>query len=578
MLSIFRLFAYLRKYAFNMFLAFIVLSISTVGILLQPKVSQWVIDNGISAGILKNIIIGSIGMFMFGIIGSLLNISGGYLLIKSSQGMGHDIRKKLFKKIVSFSFINFDKWRTGELLVRLNSDIYPIQMFVRMNILMILNSLLMIIGSSIFMFITNTRLASIIVMIMGGILIISISFATFMHPLFMKIRTKVDELNNTIQENLAGAKIVRVFNRQQSEKEKFGSDNIDLYRILTKVGYSFSIVMPFFIFSMNVCITLILWLGGSEIIQQYNSISGFTLGQLVAFDNYAMMTLFPIIMIGDQLRSISMANASADRIITLLEELPGIKKPDKPVAIKKIKGRIELEGIHFGYGGAEEVLNNINLTITPGEKIGIIGGTGSGKSSLAYLIPRFYDPQNGMISIDGVDIRKYDPMELRKHIGIVLQDIILFSGGIKKNILYGNPEGGEEIAEWAARISQATPFLDEKGWENSLGEWGVGLSGGQRQRVAIARAIASKPAILILDDATSSLDLETEEKLTSSIYNELGDSTVLIISQKIQTIKKSDRIIVMHEGKINGIGTHDELIAKNNIYQDIEKTQNTFTQ
>jgi ATP-binding cassette, subfamily B, multidrug efflux pump len=324
-------------------------------------------------------------------------------------------------------------------------------------------------------------------------------------------------------------------------------------------------------------VTLVLWLGGTEIISNYNAhTTGFTLGQLTAFNNYAMMSIFPLVMLGMVLNFVSMASASAERIFGLLKEIPDITAPEKPVSAENIKGRIEFKGVSFGYGEGENAISDINLVIKPGEKIGIIGGTGSGKSSLVNLIPRLYDPRQGKIMIDGVDVKDYDPSELRKKTGIVLQDPILFSGGIRDNILYGNPDAGEEHAERAARIAQAISFIDEKGWDTSIGERGTGLSGGQRQRVAIARTIAAEPAIIILDDVTSSLDLETEKKVTRGIYDELKNATVIIISQKIKTVKESDRIIVMDKGRITGIGKHEELVNKNDLYRQIAKTQNEY--
>ncbi len=289
-----------------------------------------------------------------------------------------------------------------------------------------------------------------------------------------------------------------------------------------------------------------------------------------------MMSIFPLVMLGMVLNFVSMASASAERIYNLMEDIPDIKAPDKPVSAANIHGRIEFKDVSFGYGEGENALSDINLEIAPGEKIGIIGGTGSGKSSLANLIPRLYEPRRGKILVDGVDVKDYDPSELRKKVGIVLQDPILFSGGIRGNILYGNPDAGEEQAERAARIAQAISFINEKGWETGIGERGAGLSGGQRQRVAIARTIAVDPKIIILDDVTSSLDLETEKKVTRGIFDELTNATVIIISQKIKTIKECDRIIVMDMGRMTGIGRHEELIKTNDIYRQIARTQNEY--
>jgi ABC-type multidrug transport system fused ATPase/permease subunit len=560
-----------------MIFSLIFLAISVVLNLTQPKFIEWAVDSGITAGIVRNILIGGIGIFLLGIVGNLANLVSGYLFIRSGQGMAHELRGSMFRKVVSFSFVNFDKWRTGELMVRLNSDVNTVRMFVRMGLFMIAQSIVMIIGSVVFMFNTDLRLASIMALLMGGTLIFSVTIVSFLRPLFLKMRAKLDDLNNTLQENLAGAKVVRAFNRQSFEKEKFELKNRGFYMMVIRIGYFFSIIIPTMMFIGNFAITLILWVGGKEIIQNYHAeITGFTLGQLMAFNSYAMMAIFPLIMLGMVLNFISMASASAERIFQVLREKPGIPVPEHPVLPEKISGKIEFDGISFGYGEGEDAVQDVTLTIAPGEKIGIIGGTGSGKSSLASLIPRLYDPREGIIRIDDVDIKEYDPIELRRKIGIVLQDPILFSGGIRQNILYGNPEGGESVAEWAAGIAQAIPFIDEKGWDSSIGERGTGLSGGQRQRVAIAMAVATNPAILILDDVTSSLDLETERNVTKGIYEELEGITVLIISQKIQTIKMSDRIIVMDRGRINGIGTHDALIQENEIYRKIAETQDEY--
>ncbi|MFC1839168.1 ABC transporter ATP-binding protein [Thermodesulfobacteriota bacterium] len=579
MIYLLKLFSYLKNYKRQVFLSLLFLAVSVVFNMIQPKLMEWAIDKGITAGIIRNIIYGSVGILLLGIIGNASYLISGFLMIKAGQGLSHEVRSDLFKKIVSFSFVNFDRWRTGALMVRLNSDVNTVRMFVRMGLFMIVQSVITILLSIIFMFLTDTRLATIMSLIMGGTFILSISFVSIVRPLFMKMRERLDRLNNTLQENLAGSKVVRAFNRQAYEKEKFNLKNRDIYKISLRIGYLFSAFMPFMLFIGNMSVTLILWLGGSEIIQNINlGTTGFTKGELLAFINYAMMSIFPLVMVGMVLNFVSMASASAERIFKLLGEVPDIDTPGSPLAADRIEGRIEIESVSFGYGEGENALNDINIKIKPGEKIGIIGGTGSGKSSLANLIPRLYDPRRGRILIDGVDVKKYNPTDLRKKIGIVLQDPILFSGGIRENILYGNPEGDQDVAERAARISQSLPFIEEKGWDTGIGERGSGLSGGQRQRVTIARAIASNPSIIILDDVTSSLDLETERKVTRGIYDELNNATVLIISQKIQTIKESDRIIVMDKGRIIGIGKHNELLENNDIYRRIAETQNEFIQ
>ncbi|MBN2418408.1 MAG: ABC transporter ATP-binding protein [Deltaproteobacteria bacterium] len=579
MIYLFRLFSYLKNYKRHMVISMFFLIISVVLNMIQPKLIEWVIDNGIGAGLAGNIFFGAAGILLLGLVGNAASLFSGFSLIKAGQGLSHEIRSDLFKKILSFSFVNFDKWRTGELMVRLNSDVNTVRMFVRMGLFMIVQSIVTILGSVIFMFLTDIRLATIMSAIMGATLVLSLIFVSVMRPLFMKIRIKLDELNNTLQENLAGSKVVRAFNRQGYEVNKFSLKNRDIYKISLKVGYLFGTFMPFMLFLGNMSVTLILWLGGTEIINNYNSgTSGFTLGQLIAFNNYAMMSIFPLVMLGMVLNFVSMASASAERIFKLMQEVPDIEAPASPVPADRIRGGIKINAVSFGYGDGENALSDINLEIKPGEKIGLIGGTGSGKSSLANLIPRLYEPRKGTILIDGVDIKQYDPSELRRRIGIVLQDTVLFSGGIRGNILYGNPGGDQKEAERAAKIAQALPFIEEKGWDTSVGEKGAGLSGGQRQRVAIARAIATNPSIIILDDVTSSLDLETERNVTRGIYDELNNATVLIISQKIRTIKESDRIVVMDKGRIIGTGTHKELLETSDIYRRIAETQNEYIQ
>ncbi|NLD36289.1 MAG: ABC transporter ATP-binding protein [Desulfatiglans sp.] len=579
MIYLFKLLSYLKNYTRHMVISMLFLIMSVIFTMIQPKLIEWVIDQGIGAGVAKNIIYGAAGILITGLIGNAANLFSGFSLIKAGQGLSHEIRGDLFRKIVSFSFINFDKWRTGELMVRLNSDVNTVRMFIRMGLFMIVQSVVTIFSSILFMFITDVRLATIMSIIMGGTLVLSLVFVSIMRPLFMKMRVKLDELNNTLQENLAGAKVVRAFNRQVLEKDKFSVKNRDIFLITLKIGYLFATFMPFMLFLGNMSVTLILWIGGAEIIRNHlAAASGFTLGQLTAFNNYAMMSIFPLVMLGMVLNFISMASASAERIFKLMQELPGIDTPDAPFPADNIRGGIEFNGVSFGYGEGEDALIDINIRIAPGEKVGIIGGTGSGKSSLAGLIPRLYDPRHGEILIDGVDVKKYDPSELRKKIGIVLQDPVLFSGGIMENILYGRPDGDQVVAERAAGIAQAISFISEKGWDTGIGERGAGLSGGQRQRVAIARTIAADPKIIILDDVTSSLDLDTERKVTRGIYDELKGATVIIISQKIKTIKESDWIIVMDKGRITGKGTHEELLVSNDIYRKIAETQNEYIQ
>jgi ATP-binding cassette subfamily B multidrug efflux pump len=506
-----------------------------------------------------------------------LNLASGYLLIKSSQKMSYEMRNTLFRKVMSFSFENLDHWRTGELMVRLNSDVNTVRMFVRMGMFMIVQSIIMIIGSVTAMYLTDPGLATIMAIFMPLTLVLFFGVATYIRPLFMKARTALDELNNTLQENLAGAKVVRAFARQGQEMEKFGVRNKKLFEVSLNVGYKLSLFFPLFFLIAQLATVIVIWSGGSTLIVEASSgIAGnLTLGKLIAFNNYATMAMFPLLMLGMVLNFISMAMASAIRLDTLLQEKPSIEEKGTAHALPSLKGKIEFRGVSFRYGQGEKALNNINLTIQPGEKLGIIGTTGAGKSSLVNLISRFYDPEEGSVLVDDVDVRELTFDTLRTRVAIVLQETVLFSGTIRDNISFGTSSASSADLERAAEIACATEFIREKpdAWDASVGERGTGLSGGQRQRVAIARAIAAKPDIIVLDDVTSSLDATTERRIVESLYGEFQDRTAIIISQKINTISSADRIVVMENGRITATGTHEELLKSDSTYRTIFETQ-----
>jgi ATP-binding cassette subfamily B multidrug efflux pump len=564
MLSLFRLFRFLQG------------SAKPLG-LVQPRLIEYAIDKGIKVGGVSAITWGAAGILLAALLAGGLNLASGYLLIKSSQKMSYEMRNTLFRKVMSFSFENLDHWRTGELMVRLNSDVNTVRMFVRMGMFMIVQSIIMIIGSVTAMYLTDPGLATIMAIFMPLTLVLFFGVATYIRPLFMKARTALDELNNTLQENLAGAKVVRAFARQGQEVAKFGVRNKKLFEVSLNVGYKLSLFFPLFFLIAQLATVIVIWSGGSTLIVEASSgIAGnLTLGKLIAFNNYATMAMFPLLMLGMVLNFISMAMASAIRLDTLLQEKPSIEEKETARALPSLKGKIEFRGVSFRYGQGEKALNNINLTIQPGEKLGIIGTTGAGKSSLVNLISRFYDPEEGSVLVDDVDVRELTFDTLRTRVSIVLQETVLFSGTIRDNISFGTSSASSADLERAAEIACATEFIREKpdAWDAGVGERGTGLSGGQRQRVAIARAIAAKPDIIVLDDVTSSLDATTERRIVESLYGEFQDRTAIIISQKINTISSADRIVVMENGRITATGTHEELLKSDSTYRTIFETQ-----
>jgi ATP-binding cassette, subfamily B, multidrug efflux pump len=577
MLPLIRLFRFLQRSKGALAVSFVLLLASTGLGLVQPRLIEYAIDSGIKVGSASAIAWGAAGIILTALLAGMLNLASGYMLIKSSQTMGYEMRNALYRKVMSFSFENLDRWRTGELMVRLNSDVNMVRMFVRMGMFMIVQSVIMVIGAVIAMYLTDPGLANIMAVFMPLTLVLFFSVASFIRPLFMKARAALDELNNTLQENLAGAKVVRAFARQKQELAKFDIRNRKLFDVSQNVGYKLSLFFPLFFLIAQLATLIVLWSGGSTFIaNEAAGIAGsLTLGKLIAFNNYATMAMFPLLMLGMVLNFMSMAMASAVRLDALLKEKPSIEEKADARALPSLKGKIEFRGVSFRYGEGEKALNNIDLVIQPGEKLGIIGTTGAGKSSLANLIPRFYDPEEGSVLVDDVDVRDYSFDTLRTRVSIVLQETVLFSGTIRDNIAFSAPDAVQPDLERAAEIACATEFIKDKpeGWDSSVGERGAGLSGGQRQRVAIARAVAAKPDVIILDDVTSSLDATTERRIVEALYGEFKDRTAIIISQKINTIRHADRIVVMEDGRILAAGTHEELLNSDATYRTIFETQ-----
>ncbi len=577
MIPLLKLFRFLHKSEGVLAVSFLLLLASTGLGLIQPRLIEYAIDSGIRAGVGSAVLRGAAGIIAIAVVAAGLSLASGYALIRSSQAMGYEMRNALYRKIMSFSFENLDRWRTGELMVRLNSDVNMIRMFVRMGLFILVHSIIMIIGTLIAMYLTDRRLAGIMALFMPLILVLFFAGAIYIRPLFMKVRKALDELNNTLQENLAGAKVVRAFARQNQELQKLTQRNRELYEISLNVGYKLALFFPVFLLIAQLATLIVIWAGGSTIITDANSglAGSLTLGKLIAFNYYATMAMFPLMMLGMVLNFISMAMASAVRLDALFEERPGIAESNEARSLSLLQGGIEFRNVSFRYGRGEKALNNINLVIQPGEKLGIIGTTGAGKSSLVSLISRFYDPEEGEVRIDGIDVRDISFDTLRTRATMVLQETVLFSGTIRDNVAFGAPEASQSDLERAAKIACALEFIREKpgGWESSVGERGAGLSGGQRQRVAIARAIAARPDIIILDDVTSSLDVTTERRIVAGLYREFKDRTAIIISQKINTIRYADRIAVMEDGRIVAAGSHEELLESNATYRTIFETQ-----
>ncbi|MBN2536441.1 MAG: ABC transporter ATP-binding protein [Spirochaetales bacterium] len=578
MIALFRLFRFLKQYTLQVVIALILLVFAQILMLVQPKIIEFVIDTGVKNKDLTSTLLGAGSIFLAAVISFFFQSGSGFLRIKATQGMEYKLRNALYKKIMSFCFPSLDKWRTGELIVRSTSDVTTIKTFTQMGIFLVVQALIMLSGSLVFMFLTNSGLAFIMAIIIPVVFFLFAIMAGFIRPLFLAVREKLDKLNNVLQENLAGAKVVRAYARQENEIEKFINHNESFLKNSLKVGYLLSVAFPFLFFIGQIILTITLWAGGSMVIENLLNPGGMglTLGQLIAFMNYASMAIFPIMMLGMVLGFISMASASATRIEELFQVKPSITEKENALETYSFKGKIEFKDVSFHYGNGENVISHINLLIQPGEKIGILGTTGSGKSTLVHLIPRFFDPTEGHILIDDMKSTDISFQSLRTRISIIFQEIVLFSGSIKENILFGNPSASSNEMIHAAGIACADTFINNKEnvWDEHIGERGAGLSGGERQRIAIARTVISNPDIIILDDVTSSVDIDTEKQLITNLFKTFSEKTVIIISQKITTVQNADRIFVLDKGEIKGTGSHDELLASNKMYQEIFETQN----
>ena len=545
---------------------------STGADLTIPILIQRTIDLGITP---KDIgVIGTMValMIVIAVFEAIASIGNTFLSVRVAQSFAARVRAKAFHKIQTFSFGNLDKFQTGQIIVRLTSDINMVQQMVMVALRMFIRAPLMVAGSIIFMFIINAQLATNIVLIMPLTLILAGVFIVKAQPMFLEVQRRLDNLNNILQENLVGVRVVKAFVRTDHESKRFEKSNIDLTNQSTKVLTMFSFLFPSMQIIINLSILTVLWFGGLQVMA-----GTFSIGDIVAFANYLLTAIMPLLFLAMMATQISAANASAQRIYEIIDSNPEVKDNPDAAKLQGVKGRVVFQDVCFRYKGdfGEPVLQKINLVVEPGQTVAILGATGSGKSSLVNLIPRFYDVTEGSISIDGVDVRDVTVESLRSNIGIALQDAILFSGTIRENIRYGKPEATDKEVEAAAKAAQAHEFIMSlpKGYDSDVGERGAGLSGGQKQRISIARALLVQPKILILDDSTSSVDVDTEAKIQEQLDKVMVNRTCFIIAQRISTVLTADKIIVIDKGRIVEEGRHEELMKTRSLYREIYDSQ-----
>ena len=553
-------------------MATILLAMVVIADLSIPRLIQVIIDDGVTKQNMNMVINTSLLMIGASVLSAALSIANTFFSVRASRSFEADLREAVFKKIQTFSFGNLDDLNTGQLLTRLTSDLSQVTMIITMGLRMFIRAPLMFLGSFGIMFATNPNLAFVILALLPVTFTLVIGFIQIVRPLFTKVQERLDYLNQVLQENLSGIRVVKAFVRTDYENERFDKANTELFETSLKMTRYLSIFFPIIMALMNLGTVAILYYGGLQVFTGTTSV-----GQIMAFMNYLFSTMFPVLMLSMMAGHISSASASASRIMEILDSAPEVKDKQDPLTLDIMKGRVVFENVAFSYrdDGGDPVLNDISFTAEPGQKVALLGQTGSGKSSLVNLIPRYYDVTEGRITIDGNDVKDIEMSSLRNQIGISLQEAILFSGTIGDNIRYGRPDATQEEVEEAAKMAQAHEFIMAfpEGYETMVGQRGVNLSGGQKQRLAIARALLVKPKILILDDSTSAVDVETEAEIENAIETLMDDTTSFIVAQRISTVLKADKILVLDKGKIAAEGNHLELIESSLLYQEIYESQ-----
>ena len=512
-------------------------------------------------------------MVVMALISLFFGTMSGKLAATASTGFAKNLRRKLFYKIENFSFANLDHFNTASLVTRLTTDVTNIQMAFQIVIRMLVRSPIMLVLATCMAISISPDLSLIFAVALPVLIIGLIVGVKIIFPRFEKMLHKYDAMNESTQENLIGIRAVKAFVREDNEIDKFKKVSSTVQKLQFSAEKIIVVAFPFMQIIVYACMLCVAWFGGNDII-----VGKMQLGDFTAFLSYIMQILMSLMMVAMGFMNVVLSRASLDRIVEVLDEKIDIEDGENASdELKVADGSIDFDHVDFSYSKSGEVLNleDIDLHIKSGETIGIIGGTGSAKSTLVQLIPRLYDVFDGEVKVGGVNVKEYKLNELRDSVAMVLQKNVLFSGTIRENLAWGNKDATQEEIEHAAKAAQAHDFIMSfpNGYDTELGQGGVNVSGGQKQRLCIARALLKKPKIMIMDDSTSAVDTATDAAIRAGLKNEFGDTTVLIIAQRISSVESADRIIVMNDGKIDAVGTHDELIATNQIYQDVYNSQ-----
>ncbi|MGA9287905.1 MAG: ABC transporter ATP-binding protein [Anaerobacillus sp.] len=565
-----KLLKHLSVYKWMVTGVFILIFIQSMSTLYLPTLMSDIIDKGVVVGDIPYI--WKIGGFMLLVsaFGAIASVIASYYSSKAAMGLGRDVRRKLFYHIEKFSLQEFDEVGTASLITRTTNDITQVQQVVIMMLRMIISAPIMLVGGIIMAVLMDAKLSLVIVLTMpvliGSILLILYKGV----PLFQAVQKKLDRLNLVLRENLTGIRVIRAFNREPEEKKRLKRTNKDLTDVSIKVNRIMAFMMPVMMLVMNLTVVAVIWFGGIRIDN-----GGMQIGDLMAFIQYVMQIMFALVMASMMFVMVPRADVSAKRINSVLAMKPSFQDEGKEKA-NRSKGTLEFDHVTFHYPGAEEAaLSDISFSAKPGEVTAIIGGTGSGKSTLVQLIPRFYEIASGSIRVNGVDIKESSQEEVRSKIGLVPQTATLFSGTIADNIRFGKEDATLDEVKHAARIAQAEEFISrmDDGYDATIEQGGSNLSGGQKQRLSIARALIRKPDVYLFDDSFSALDYKTDARLRAALETETNQATVLLVAQRVVTVLNADRIIVLDKGRIAGIGTHDQLLKTSDVYREIVESQ-----
>jgi ATP-binding cassette subfamily B multidrug efflux pump len=563
---------YLKPYWHWSILAPLLMLLEVAMDLMQPRMIQRIVDEGIAR--FDMVVVAQTGLLMVGLalIGAVGGVGCAIFATLASQGFGTDLRAALFRKVQSLSFGNLDELETGQIITRLTNDITQVQEIVAMMLRIMVRAPFMMVGSLVMAILTSPRLALMFLALIPLVATILIFVIHKAYPIFSEVQGRLDDLNTVMQENLAGVRVVKAFVRAEYEIRRFGRANNNLMDQTIRAARAVAVAFPGITLVVNLGVAGAIWFGGIQV-----TVGGMQTGQLIAFVNYLMRTLMSLMFVSMLMMRLARAQASATRIEEVMESTPTVRNRPQIDGDFMPRGRVAFEDVTFSYNhdGFDPVLKGINFAAEPGQTVAILGATGSGKSSLIHLIPRFYDVSAGRVTLDGVDVRVLDESVLRRNISIALQESVLFTGTIRENIRFGKPDASDGEVIVAAKAAQAHDFIIKfpDGYDTILGQRGVNLSGGQKQRIAIARALINHPAVLILDDSTSSVDVETESRIEQALDTLADNSTRFVIAQRISTVLTAEKILVLDDGVVVAEGTHHELLRSSPIYREIYESQ-----